>query len=433
MTTLPGETYRLAFPSLPHLENPAYVSYGSGLSFEQLCAHHVNNTYEARRVYIIASRSLANNTDNVHKLEQALGPRHAGTWPGFSPHTPWNEVLDATKDAMTKDADCLVTLGGGSLTDGAKAMLLFLANQITTLEQLKHLQRISEEAQKNLLASGVAATNITSKDLPFTSPHIPLICIPTTLSGGEYSHFAGGTDPNTGHKSIVGHPFCGPNLILNDPNLTATTPEWVWLSTGVRGIDHCVEAFCRTHPSDPDMDTEALEAFAGLVPGLLATKKAPGDLEARLQCMLAVNRVLIMLKKGVTPGASHGIGHQLGPMGVGHGETSCILLPAVLKYNARVNAGAQEKMKAALWRSGEVSAVLRARGLEEDGGDLADALDAVFRELGMPRTLKEKGVGRERFGVLAENSLKDFCCKANPIPITEQEQVREILDMCAGD
>ncbi|KAI7569180.1 hypothetical protein KC343_g3536 [Hortaea werneckii] len=306
MATLKGESYRPAFPSLTHLENPAYVS--SGAEFHQACTHHVNHTFGAHRVYIIASRSLSQNTGNVHRLEQALGDRHVATWPGFSPHTPWNEVLDATKDAMQKKADCIVTIGGGSLTDGAKAMLLLLANDITTLEQLREFQAKAADTQKKLLSSGANAQSITSKDIPCVSPNIPLICIPTTLSGGEYSHFAGGTDPETGHKSILGHPFCGPRLIINDAKLTTTSPEWVWLSTGVRGIDHCVEAFCRLQPEDTEMDREALEAFKCLVPGLLRTKKDWNDEQSRLDCMLGVNRVMIMLKKGITPGASHGIG-----------------------------------------------------------------------------------------------------------------------------
>ncbi|KAI7554998.1 Dehydroquinate synthase-like protein [Hortaea werneckii] len=393
MVALEGESYRPAFPSITHLENPAYVS--SGADFDQACAHHVNHTLGVHRVYIVASRSLSQNTGNVNRLEQALGDSHVATWPGFSPHTPWNEVLDATKDAKQKKTDCIVTIGGGSLTDGAKAMLLLLANDITTLDQLREFQARAADTQKKLLSSDTNVQTITSKDIPCVSPNIPLICIPTTLSGGEYSHFAGGTDPETGHKSILGHPFCGPRLIINDAKLTTTSPEWVWLSTGVRGIDHCVEAFCRSQPEDTEMDHEALDAFDCLVAGLLRTKKDWNDEQARLDCMLGVNRVMIMLKKGITPGASHGIGHQLGPMGVGHGETSCILLPAVLKYNARVNAKKQERMKAALWDEPSVSSVLDQRGLTKSSGDLADALDAVFRELGMPRSLKEKGVGED--------------------------------------
>ncbi|EMC91123.1 hypothetical protein BAUCODRAFT_315588 [Baudoinia panamericana UAMH 10762] len=420
---LPGETYRLAFPSLPNLENPAYVSYG--VPFDKACAHHVENTYGAKRAFIIASGSLLKNTGEVNKLERALGERHAGTWPGLAPHTPWHEVAEATKDALAKNADCLITIGGGSLVDGAKAMLLFIANNVTSVDGIREFEKKCPARHDRM---GTKAA-----DIPVTCPTVPLICIPTTLSGGEYTNYAGGTYPDTHLKSIMGHPFCGPRLIINDPKLTITAPEWVWLSTGVRAIDHCTETYCRMHPPDAEVDEASLDGFKKIVPNLLVTKKDWTNEAARLNTMLGVNSVCIMLKKSVMPGASHGIGHQLGPLGVGHGETSCILLPSVMKYNASVNGDKQAKLKQVMWDEAPIAEVLKKRGLKPESSDAGDGLDAIFRELGMPRSLKEKSIGRDKFQALAVNSLVDACCKANPIPITKEEQVLEILDMCAGD
>ena len=139
------------------------------------------------------------------------------------------------------------------------------------------------------------------------------------------------------------------------------------------------------------------------------------------------------LHRLVLPGASHGIGHMLGPLGVGHGETSCILLPSVCKWNARNNANVERQQLAAkvFWAITITRQKFEAKGLEEGTADLGDLLDAVFRELGVPRTLAEVGVGRGKFDALAVNSLEDACCKANPIPRERKEQVMEILEMCA--
>ena len=422
MSALPGETYRLAFPTLKDEENPAYVSYV--VPHHEACAHHVKNTFGARRAYIIASTSLSKNTDEVAKLKQALDDRLAGVWVGIGPHTPWDEVVDATKDALEKKADCLITIGGGSLVDGAKAMLLFVANNVTTVEGVLDFAPKLAFGQKDMKKHSSQHFGI--------APKIPLICIPTTLSGGEYTQYAGGTDPKTHHKLVMGHPFCGPRLIINDPKLTITAPEWVWLSTGVRGIDHCVEAYCRMHQPDSEVDDAAIEGFKLIVPNLLITKKDWTNEEARLNCMLGVNSVTIMLKKSCLPGASHGIGHQLGPFGVGHGQTSCILLPSVMKWNYKVNGEKQEKLRKVMWSEAPVSEVLTKRGLREESSGAGDALDAIFRELGMPRTLKEVGVGRDKFDALAVNSLKDPCCVVNPIPLEKEAQVLEVLEMCAG-
>jgi alcohol dehydrogenase class IV len=108
------------------------------------------------------------------------------------------------------------------------------------------------------------------------------------------------------------------------------------------------------------------------------------------------------------------------------------MLPFVLKYNAKVNRGKQQEMLAVLWESEIVAEVLRKWRVKEDGSaELADAIDAIVRELGLPRSLREVGVGRDKWDVIAESSIKDKCCTVNPIPLTKKEQVIEILEMAA--
>jgi alcohol dehydrogenase class IV len=133
----------------------------------------------------------------------------------------------------------------------------------------------------------------------------------------------------------------------------------------------------------------------------------------------------------VPMGASHGIGHQLGPLGVGHGETSCILLPAVCAYNYSVNSDRQKKVCDILWDEPDVAELLRSKHLSKEA-QLSEPLDVVIRELGMPRSLTEVGVTEEKFDVLAENSLKDRWCATSPRALTRKEEVLEILGMCKG-
>lgn len=113
------------------------------------------------------------------------------------------------------------------------------------------------------------------------------------------------------------------------------------------------------------------------------------------------------------------------------------MLPAVLKYSwehgdERVRSR-QKKVLEVLWEEEKVAKVLTERGLEKGKADAGDALDAVIRELGMPRTLKEVGVKREQLDALAENCLKDRWLKTNPVPLTTKQQVLEILEMVVGD
>lgn len=269
-----------------------------------------------------------------------------------------------------------------------------------------------------------------SKQRPdVTPPTVPIISIPTSLSGGEYSNLGGATNDRTHQKWGFGHPTKGPALVILDPELTTTTPDSTWLSTGIRAVDHCVEGMCSLQ-SKPESDADAAKGLKLLVPGLLRCKKNKQDLDARLSCQMGVIEAMkAVFMHGVPMGASHGIGHQLGPLGVGHGETSCILLPAVCKYNAEVNGRQQEAVRRVLWSEGEVKAVLQDRGLREESADLGDMLDAVISALGLPRSLKAVGVGDDKLEQLAENSLHDRWCATNPRPLTEKSQVMEILQM----
>jgi len=195
-----------------------------------------------------------------------------------------------------------------------------------------------------------------------------------------------------------------------------------------------VEGLCSLTNTTSASDASCEAGLRLLVPGLLRSKRDAGDLEARLQCQLGViEAVKAVFQHGVPLGASHGIGHQLGPLGVGHGETSCILLPAVCKYNVLANAERQAKVSEILWSEDRVASVLKERGLNRDEADLGDVLDAVIKELGLPRSLKSVGVQSDEklLQGLAENSLQDPWCVTNPRPLKEQAEVMKILAMVA--
>ncbi len=146
-------------------------------------------------------------------------------------------------------------------------------------------------------------------------------------------------------------------------------------------MDHCVESICSIKAS-AEGDAIAEKALRRLLPSLLTTKADPGDLSPRLACQLgAIDAISAPLNR-VPMGASHGIGHQLGPLGVGHGETSCVLLPVVCKYNKRVNAEQQQRVLKILWSEDAVISVLRKAGVERENSDLGDVLDTLFKALG---------------------------------------------------
>jgi maleylacetate reductase len=116
-------------------------------------------------------------------------------------------------------------------------------------------------------------------------------------------------------------------------------------------------------------------------------------------------------------GASHGIGYILGGgFDVPHGYTSCVMLPAVMRWNKPVNAERQAMVAAAMGQPGK---------------EAADVLDAFIRGLGMPRSLREIKIGPEHFDQIATQAMHTPWVPRNPRKVEGPAQVREILELAA--
>jgi alcohol dehydrogenase class IV len=430
---LTKEIFESAFPDLP-IPTPTMLSYGT--YFTESCTKHVTETFHKSAAYIIASTSLSKQTPYLNQLEAALGDNHAGTWIGIRPHTFWDDLVPIINDIRAKKADIIITLGGSSIADGAKAITYALANNVQSVEDMR---AIVEPTPDDIARQD----KFLKRDDIGNAPTVPLIFIPTSLSGGEYSKFSGGTNAITHQKDQLTHPGMFASLVILDPQLTVTTPFGVWIQSGVRAIDHCCEAMCSTN-AQPAIDSSSEKGLRLLLPGLLNTAKDPQNLEARLNTQLGARLAMAALNStpAVMKGASHGIGHQLGPLGVGHGHTSCIMLPAVMKWNASRASeaqndilGQQEILKKVLLMEESVTSVLQEANINVQKCDVGDILRAVFNKLGMPATLKEVGVGRDKFDTLATNSLNDAFLPTNPVPLLEKDadKVLEILELVAGD
>ncbi|KAJ8121694.1 hypothetical protein O1611_g10032 [Lasiodiplodia mahajangana] len=133
-----GEVFRPSYPDIEPDRRP-YTMVSYGLPYDQACKKHVDGLLDAHRIYIIASRSLSTQTQYLAKFEATLGEKHAGTWIGVKPHTPYDDLVDIMQDIKIKQVDCLVTLGGGSLADGAKLIAYALENGVETVDDMIEL------------------------------------------------------------------------------------------------------------------------------------------------------------------------------------------------------------------------------------------------------------------------------------------------------
>jgi alcohol dehydrogenase class IV len=348
----------------------------------------------AQRALLMVSGTLNRTTDEISKIRDALGGRCAGLFDAMPAHTPRSAVIAAANQARAIDADLIVTVGGGSITDGAKAVQICLANDMRSVEDIDRVR------------------NITAP----IAPIVRQISVPTTISGGEFSAMAGVTNEATRVKEKLAHPLTMPRAAILDPAITVHTPEWLWLSTGIRAVDHCVEGIC-SREAHPYGDAQALRGLAMLANALPRVKADPGDLQARLDCQIGTWLSMGALSSGVPMGASHGIGYVLGAVfDVPHGHTSCVMLPAVMRWNKSVNPERQALVAAAMGHPGK---------------DAGDVLDALIRVLGMPRSLREVNVGPEHFERIATQAMGTPWIPRNPRKIDGPAQVREILELAA--
>ena len=232
----------------------------------------------------------------------------------------------------------------------------------------------------------------------------PIIAVPTTAgTGSEVGRASVITNSETHVKKIIFHPKVLPSVVIADPELTVGMPQAITAGTGLDAFAHCVEAFSSPH-YHPMSQGIALEGMR-LVKEYLPRAYAIGtDIEARAQMMSAAAMGATAFQKGL--GAIHALSHPVGAVyGTHHGTTNAVCMPAVL----RLNAPAIEQ------RFDRAAAYL---GIEGGFAGFQTFVQAFNDSLGIPRSLSEMGVGRDRIDELTAMALEDPSCGGNPVTLT---------------
>lgn len=348
------------------------------------------------RALIVTTRRTR-ETRLMAEILATLGARVAGVYAEVSAHSPVQSVLDAAAQARALRADVLIAIGGGSAIDACKVVRTCIRAEITAA---------------HALLDGKSAVMATAR-----APS--MIAVPTTLSAAEFTNIAGITDPVAGTKHVFDDPELIPRLVILDPAATLETPLRLFLGTGVRAVDHCVETLCSAAPT-PFGDATAAKGLELLSASLVQVAAEERDLAARVNCQIGAWLAISGPASGVPVGASHAIGRVLGgAFGVPHGETSCVLLPGILRWNAVTDDAGQ-------------AGVLAAMGSRATTA--ADAVAELVKALGLPRSLREIGVDPGSFVEIAEKSLAMLAhpvTAGNRRPVTRQTELLEILELVA--
>jgi maleylacetate reductase len=363
--------------------------------------------HSVKRAVVVTGRSISNNPYLMDRLHSLLGPRLAGIVGDAQQHVPRSAVLRAAEFARSKRADALISFGGGSPNDTAKAVAWALAEDIETPGGFDRFAIKFEYPDKI--------------EIPhLTKTPVPIFAVPTTLSAGDFTNFIGITDEVRRVKDLYGDRKLTAKAVVLDPKVTTFTPEWLWLSSGIRAVDHCVETILSTM-AQPFTDALASHALAMLFRYLKECKKDPADLAARGQCQVASWLSFFGLSN-VNLGLSHGVGHQLGARcNVPHGYTSCVMMHNVMEYNR----------EATLARQAWIAHVLGLTGFaNEEAAAIAakEALLGLIRDdLGLPWRLRDVGVAEDAFAPIARDAMQDLIVASNPRKVSSEAEIVELL------
>ncbi|HLI85671.1 MAG TPA: iron-containing alcohol dehydrogenase [Bryobacteraceae bacterium] len=328
-------------------------------------------------------RALVVTTDVVAELPilaqvtGALAGRCAGVFAGVVMHVPRKTTEALQQEIERVNADCVISFGGGSPIDSTKVAIFSLLSK----RELVH------------------------------------IAIPTTLSAAEYTWAGGVTDESTRVKSGIYDPRVLPRTVINDPALTLATPDWLWVTTGMRALDHAIEcAYAIRH--QPISDALASKSIALMIEHLPASIRAQGEerVAHRGHCQMAA-WFSIYGAMNTRFGLSHLLGHQIGPRwNVPHGVTSCITLPNSMRFMAEI---APERF----------GPIAEGYKIPFDPGDpkpaaleCADRTERFIAQFDVPRSLRAAGVPRTEIGEIVAPIARELAhMGVVDRPVSEQE------------
>lgn len=354
---------------------------------------------DCARVVLVTTRSLAGSAI-ARATRAAIGNRLAAETSAMRAHSPMEDVLALAALLREHRAERVVALGGGSVIDGTKVACFCVWNGI---------------ADKPSLIAAATSRAAEPDHWDAVAPSPRQVAIPTTLSAAEFAPHAGVTDLEAKRKMRFLQSSQVPVAVLLDPAATLETPAELLLSSGIRAVDHAVERWCSTEAA-PFSDAVSLQAMRLLAESLPAIFRDPQDLAARALAQQAMWLSIMGGWAGVPTGASHGIGYILGgARGVPHGITSCLSLPAVLQWNAPVNAARQAD-------------IARIFGGAAEGHQ---AVRGFIAGLGLPTRLSQVGIAAEEIPGLAARWDGGAPISQNPRPVRNAADLEEIMRLAA--
>ncbi len=322
----------------------------------------------------------------LERITEALSGEPAGIFDETLPNPIESQAREAVEKYRTSGADGIIALGGGSSMDMAKIVGLMATH----------------EGPYDKYAAKTGGAKYIKK-IP------PLVAIPTTSGTGSEVSVGAVVILDTGVKETIVSPHLIPATAICDPTLTLGLPPHLTAATGMDAVTHCIEAVLspRENPPCEAIGYDGVHRAVG--DGWLKRAVADGsDDEARYHMMMASYEGALAFMKGL--GGVHALSHAAGRLHekrLHHGTLNAIFLPHLL----RANEGAAEKKYARL---------RFAMGLPEDG-NLAEAIDRLNADIGIPAKLSDIGVEASDGPGIVDGALKDLAHHSNARPLEQAD------------
>jgi alcohol dehydrogenase class IV len=364
---------------------------------------------QAKRAFVVCSRSVNQRTDSVRRIAATLGDLYAGVFDGIEKDSTFTSVCAAKEAAVAAGADLLIAVGGGSVMVATRVVAIFMAEAGDPFQIMTQYPEGKPAYSPRLVA-----------------PKLPIINIPTTPTSAMHRSGAGLKNPDLDHRMEYFDPKTRPQAIFLDEEVLLSAPESLVRSTATTVFASNVVAMSQT---DVNPLAEASRNHAFKLAYRAYPRLADEVDNAALRMDLAITALLQdraeddgmrRYRAGAFAG-NYAIStalHVRYPH-VGQGESTSVVHATKLRLSEEVDARAARQVAEALevWRDG-----MDAR---QAALAVADKLEAVYSRVGVPIRLRQIEIPRDDLQTIADETVKNF--NFNPGLRSVQDQIKDSL------
>lgn len=396
--------------------------------FEKNSLQYLQKMENVERVMLVCDPGMVQfgYADIVRKeLQKRKNDVKIEVFSDVEPNPSTNTVYAGTKMMVDFQPDTVIALGGGSAMDAAKGMWMFY-----------------EHPDAEFFGAKQKFLDIRKRTYKIAKPEkTQFVCIPTTSgTGSEVTPFAVITDSETHVKYPLADYALTPDVAIVDPQFVMSVPASVTADTGMDVLTHAIESYVSVMASDYTRGL-SLQAIKLVFDHLENSVKRP-DMESR-EKMHNASTMAGMAFANAFLGICHSIAHKIGgEYGIPHGRTNAILLPHIIRYNAKDPSKHAMFPKYDYFRADtDYADIAKFLGLKGNTtAELVEALATAVADLGksvgIDMNLKAQGVSQETLDTtvdrMAELAYEDQCTTANPKEPLISELKQIILDAYVG-